>query len=71
MSERKKWPPVDQLRGVVCPHCECADLRVLNTRYAHGRIVRYRQCRHCGHRLTTYEVTPSELPSTTPAEERL
>jgi transcriptional regulator NrdR family protein len=69
--QRKTWPPKDSSHGVVCPRCACADLRVLNTRYAHGRIVRYRQCRHCGRRLTTYEVTPAELPSTIPVEERL
>jgi DNA-directed RNA polymerase subunit RPC12/RpoP len=69
--QRKTWPPKDEGRGVVCPRCACADLRVLNTRNAHGRIIRYRQCRHCGHRLTTYEVIPSDLDLTQPVEERL
>jgi len=60
-SERKVWPPKDRPIGLVCPRCGCADLRVLNTRHTMGRIVRYRLCRHCGRRVTTYEVTPSML----------
>jgi hypothetical protein len=37
-----------------------------------GRIVRYRECRHCGRRITTYEVPPSMLanPSALGPEER-
>lgn len=58
-TERKKWPSSDSQRGVVCSRCGCADLRVRNTRYSRGRIVRYRECRHCGKRITTYEVTPA------------
>lgn len=60
-TERQPQPPAAQPRGLVCPRCACADLRVLNTRYAPGRIVRYRQCRHCGRRVTTYEVTPAAM----------
>lgn len=59
--ERKKWNPADNKRGVVCRTCGCADLPVRNTRYSIGRIVRYRQCRHCGKRMTTYEVLPAML----------
>lgn len=62
-APRKTWPPKDRPVGLVCPRCNCADLRVLNTRSSMGRIVRYRQCRHCGKRVTTYEVTPSMLAS--------
>ncbi len=62
-APRRTWPPKESPKGVVCPRCGCADLRVRNTRYAVGRIVRYRQCRHCGKRITTYEVTPSALAS--------
>jgi len=60
-NTRKSWPPRGTAIGLTCPRCGCADLRVLNTRSSHGRIVRYRQCRHCGKRVTTYEVTPSML----------
>jgi transcriptional regulator NrdR family protein len=68
MIERKKWPPVDRARGVTCPRCGCMDLRVLNTRYQHNRIVRYRQCRHCDRRVTTYEVLPAQLASLSSAD---
>jgi len=60
-TERKVWPPKDRAVGIVCPRCGCADLRVLNTRHAMGRIIRYRLCRHCERRVVTYEVTPSML----------
>lgn len=46
---------VDQ-RGLVCRHCGCRHLRVVYTRRAWGgRIMRRRECRHCGRRLTTRE----------------
>ena len=47
-------PPED--RGICCPKCGCAHLRVVYTRRAWGRkIIRRRECRHCGRRMTTYE----------------
>ena len=66
-TERKTWPSKDRSIGLTCPRCGCADLRVLNTRHSLGRIVRYRLCRHCGRRVTTYEVTPSMLASSVAA----
>ena len=60
-TARKQWPTPTSPQGLVCSRCGCADLRVRNTRRSHGRIVRYRQCRHCGRRMTTYEVTPAML----------
>ena len=43
-------------RGLVCPDCGCAHFRVLYTRRAWGgRLLRRRECRHCGRRVTTYE----------------
>lgn len=60
-TERKVWPPKERPIGLVCPKCGCADLRVLNTRQSLGQILRYRQCRHCGCRVATYEVTPAML----------
>jgi len=45
-----------QKRGLQCPRCGCAHLRVLYTRRAWGgRLLRRRECRYCGRRLTTYE----------------
>jgi len=43
-------------RGLECPRCGCRHFHVLYTRAAMGgRILRRRECRHCGRRLTTYE----------------
>ncbi len=43
-------------RGLECPGCGCAHFRVLYTRRAlGGRLLRRRECRHCGRRVTTYE----------------
>jgi len=43
-------------RGLDCPRCGCRHFRVIYTRAAWGgRIVRRRECRHCGRRITTSE----------------
>jgi len=43
-------------RGLECPGCGCSHFRVLYTRRAvGGRLLRRRECRHCGRRVTTYE----------------
>lgn len=41
--------------GLECPRCACRHLPVLYTRYRPKKIVRVRQCRHCGRRVITYE----------------
>lgn len=51
-------PGVDpeDAEGLVCPDCGCRHFRVVSTRRAlRGRILRRRECRHCGKRLTTME----------------
>ena len=43
-------------RGLECPRCGCGHFRVLYTRRAvRGRLLRRRECRYCGRRITTYE----------------
>lgn len=43
-------------RGLICPKCGCRHFRVIYTRARWGgRILRRRQCRHCGKRVTTFE----------------
>lgn len=43
-------------RGIVCPKCGCQHFWVVYTRASWGgRIVRRRECRHCGRRVTTIE----------------
>jgi C4-type Zn-finger protein len=47
--------PGEAAGGIACPRCECRDLRVVKTRRSAGVVVRKRQCRHCGWRVTTVE----------------
>jgi len=43
-------------RGLRCRYCGHTKFRVIYTRAAFGaRIVRRRQCRRCGKRVTTWE----------------
>jgi transcriptional regulator NrdR family protein len=53
-TEAAPKPPEE--RGLRCPKCGCGHFRVLYTRPAWGnRLLRRRECRHCGRRITTYE----------------
>ncbi len=45
-------PAGDRLR---CPACGCPHLPVLYTRHRGTRIIRRRECRHCGRLMTTTE----------------
>lgn len=51
----------DQREGIKCAKCGCQDLRVLETRKNARMIIRRRECRHCGHRVTTREKTVEKL----------
>jgi transcriptional regulator NrdR family protein len=43
-------------RGLSCPACGCRHFFVIYTRRAlGGKLMRRRECRHCGRRITTYE----------------
>ena len=56
-----KRTPV-QKRGLECPQCGCGHFRVLYTRRAlGGRLLRRRECRYCGRRITTYESNSAML----------
>lgn len=56
-------PPED--RGILCPKCGCGHFRVIYTRKAaRGRLVRRRECRHCGRRVTTTEQLLGHTEST-------
>jgi transcriptional regulator NrdR family protein len=47
--------PEDQ-RGLRCPKCGCENFSVIYTRRTWGgKIMRSRECRHCGRRVITYE----------------
>ncbi|HOD84372.1 MAG: transcriptional regulator NrdR [Planctomycetes bacterium ADurb.Bin126] len=55
-TERKSWPPDQDRRGLECRQCGCKHFRVVYTRATWGgRILRRRECRHCGRRMTTWE----------------
>lgn len=42
--------------GLVCPKCRCQHFsRVLDTEPVDNGILRYRECRNCGHRFPTKE----------------
>ena len=40
-----------------CPTCGCRDFRVAYGRVREGEYRRVRECRHCGRRIVTHEVT--------------
>ncbi len=49
-------PKPDEKPGLACPRCGCRHFHVIYTRARWGgRIVRRRECRHCGRRVTTTE----------------
>ncbi|MBE7457415.1 MAG: hypothetical protein KJ057_12960 [Phycisphaerae bacterium] len=53
-----------ELRGLVCPRCGCRHFRVVYTRAAAGvRIMRRRECRQCGRRMTTIEQVSGQAPT--------
>ncbi len=47
---------IEDRRGLQCRYCGCGHFRVIYTRPTWGRrIMRRRECRHCGKRMTTWE----------------
>ena len=53
---RKKWPPDQDKRGLECRYCGCKHFRVIYTRRGWGgKLIRRRECRYCGKRITTWE----------------
>lgn len=45
----------DEPVGLVCAGCGCRHFYTIETRPAARMIVRRRECRHCGKRITTRE----------------
>ena len=54
MSEKPSDSKTTQ-RGIECPRCGCRDFYVVYTRPRDHRIVRRKECRNCGRRVTTHE----------------
>jgi len=49
-------PKPTEAKGLVCPKCGCRHFYVVYTRHGFGnKVVRRRECRHCGKRVTTWE----------------
>lgn len=56
MSDGDQRKPPAEPKGLRCPRCGCGHFRVLYTRrFRGGRLMRRRECRHCGRRMTTHE----------------
>ena len=55
LKHEAKKPDYEQ-RGLSCRTCGSKRFRVVYTRAAYGgKLVRRRECRHCGERITTWE----------------
>jgi transcriptional regulator NrdR family protein len=46
-----------EAKGLVCLNCGCRHFYVVYTRPRAEKIVRRKECRHCGRRITTQEKT--------------
>ena len=56
MTDPAEHPVEDQARGLECRRCGCRHFFVIYTRRASGgRLIRRRECRYCGKRITTSE----------------
>ena len=56
MNEGTQQTGTKQDYGLECRYCGCKHFRVIYTHpYRGGRIMRRRECRHCGRRMTTWE----------------
>lgn len=42
-------------KGIVCPKCGCSHFYVIYTRPRGDKIMRRKECRNCGKKITTYE----------------
>jgi len=55
-GEKPPWPPIGlPPGGLVCRGCGCRHFHVLYTRPKVGHILRLRECRNCGKRISTRE----------------
>ncbi len=60
ITDPPNQPPIEPgspLAGLECPRCGCKHFWVLNVKRKPRRIIRYRECRHCGRKMTTVEKT--------------
>ena len=56
MENTRSKQAVENHRGLECRECGCKHFKVIYTRPCQGgQLVRRRECRHCGRRMTTRE----------------
>jgi len=56
LSDLQRKRQGDTTRGLSCPKCGCGHFLVVYTRPSRGsKIMRRRECRNCGRRITTFE----------------
>jgi hypothetical protein len=62
VTQRKTWDPAQaggptgDKRGLECRYCGRKHFHVMYTRRGAGdKLIRRRECRHCGKRMTTWE----------------
>lgn len=47
--------------NVVCPKCGCCDFRVYGHAPSQSVTIRYKCCRHCGHRVVTSTIETERI----------
>jgi len=56
VTQRKTWDPAQDRKGLESRYCGCKLFWGIYTRAIFGgRLMRRRECRHCGKRMTTWE----------------
>ena len=55
MAEHIELNKTQDKRGLECRRCGCRHFYVIYTRPRDGCIVRLKECRNCGKRMTTWE----------------
>ena len=54
-NEPKTKDSEPKFQSLECPRCRCRHMYTVETKSTPHRIIRTRQCRHCGRRIKTYE----------------
>jgi len=54
-NESKSKDSEPKFQSLECPRCGCRHMYTVETKSTPCRIIRTRQCRHCGRRMKTHE----------------
>jgi len=55
MAQQRTWDPAQENRGLECRCRGCKNLGVVTRPTSGNRIMRQRECRSCGRRISTWE----------------